>query len=306
MRTDLHQHLWTPELVERLAGRRRLPLIDMADDLAILHADGERPYVIDPAANSAERRLSWADRDGVARIVIALSSPIGIETLPRPEATALIEAHLDGVRALPGRFTAWGPVALDEWELEDVERLLARGCVGISLPAPALAGPVQLDAIGPLLERVARAGAPLFIHPGRAINRWPKEAPLDEPVWWPALTDYVSQMQAAWLTFAAHGRRQHPDLIVVFAMLAGCGALQAERFAQRGGPPLPLRDPHTFYDTSGYGPQAIETVARLVGPGQLVYGSDRPVVEPLPTGRESVLQVQASDLLAGSAQVAFA
>lgn len=114
------------------------------------------------------------------------------------------------------------------------------------------------------------------------------------------MTGYVSQMQAAWLTFASHGRRLHPKLRVVFAMLAGCGPLQVERFAQRGGAQLELRDPLTFFDTSSYGPRAIETMARLVGPDQLVYGSDRPIVEPVLTGREAVLQVRAGELLAAA------
>ena len=49
-------------------------------------------------------------------------------------------------------------------------------------------------------------------------------------------------------------------------------------------------DPRVFYDTSSYGPAAIEAMARRVGPDQLVYGSDRPVIEPYPTGRDALLQ----------------
>jgi hypothetical protein len=30
-------------------------------------------------------------------------------------------------------------------------------------------------------------------------------------------------------------------------------------------------------------------LARLVGAEQLVYGSDRPILDPLPTGREALL-----------------
>jgi hypothetical protein len=39
-------------------------------------------------------------------------------------------------------------------------------------------------------------------------------------------------------------------------------------------------------------------MARRVGPDQLVYGSDRPVVEPVPTGRETLLAVNGSRLVA--------
>jgi predicted TIM-barrel fold metal-dependent hydrolase len=129
-------------------------------------------------------------------------------------------------------------------------------------------------------------------------------AEFGEPTWWRPLTDYVSQMQAAWLTFAALGRREHPDLKVVFAMLAGGAPLVSERLSSRGGPDLDLRDPNTYFETSSYGPAAIEMMARRVGTRQLVYGSDRPVVEPTPTGRERELQANAAELLADSPVIA--
>jgi 6-methylsalicylate decarboxylase len=135
---------------------------------------------------------------------------------------------------------------------------------------------------------------PLFVHPGGFA---PREAFLDEPLWWTALTDYVSQMQAAWLTFGAFARRELPHLRVVFAMLAGGAPLLAERLIARGGPAIDLRDPLTFYDTSSYGPMIVEAMARWVGSAQLVYGSDRPVIEPVPTGREVELMNHATQLL---------
>jgi hypothetical protein len=58
-----------------------------------------------------------------------------------------------------------------------------------------------------------------------------------------------------------------------------------------------LRDPLLFYDTSSYGPAAVEAMARRVGAEQLVYGSDRPVVEPTPTGREALLAANGAALL---------
>jgi 6-methylsalicylate decarboxylase len=104
-------------------------------------------------------------------------------------------------------------------------------------------------------------------------------------------------MQAAWLTFAAFGRREHPDLRVVFAMLAGGAPLLSERLVTRGGPTTDLRDPNTFYETSSYGPEAIEMTARLAGWDQLVYGSDRPVIDPIGTGQDRLLQTNSGNLL---------
>lgn len=296
MRIDIHQHIWTAPLLDRLAGRRDLPLVRREGGVTVLHSVAEQPYVIDTEAEAPARRAALVREDGLDRAVVAISSPIGIEALPRECALELIDAHLEGVLALPDELGAWGPVALDRPEPDDVDAVLARGCVGVSLPAGALAGPDRLDQIGRVLERVAERGVPLFVHPGRAPQQAHTEADFGEPLWWRPLTDYVDQMQAAWLTFATLGRREHPDLQVVFAMLAGGAPLLSERLESRGAPTVELRDPNVFYETSSYGPVAVEMMARRVGEQSLIYGSDRPVVEPFTLGRERILQERAGAL----------
>jgi hypothetical protein len=300
MRLDVHQHIWTAPLIEAIAARSELPFVRLRGGIAELHAAGERPCAIDLSSENPSRRTRLLDDDRIELAVIALSSPIGIEALPRDEALALIDAHLEGVAALGHRFAAWGPVPLDDPDPDDVDDVLARGCIGVSLPAAALATPRELDAAAPLLDRIAERDVPLFVHPGPghlAGTAAGEEAPAHEPPWWQALTGYVSQMQAAWLAFATAGRSRHPDLTVVFSMLAGGAPLLSERLETRRGPLVDLNDPLTFYDTSSYGPTAIEAMARRVGTSQLVYGSDRPVLEPIPSGREAILQAGAASLL---------
>jgi len=145
---------------------------------------------------------------------------------------------------------------------------------GLCLPAAALATPAAVERVAPALARLEASGKPLFVHPG------PAAAPAGTPLWWPALADYVAQLQAAWLAFAHAGRPAHPRLPVLFAALAGLAPLHAERIGARGGPAAATRDPLVFYDTSSYGPAAIGALAGVVGASQLVYGSDRPVIEP--------------------------
>ncbi len=297
MPVDLHQHVWTTPLLDALARRDRLPFVRRGDGLTVLHGGGELPYVIDTAGESEDRRAQLLAADGLERAVVALSSPIGIEALHHDVAAELISAHLDGVLALGDRFGAWGPIPVDDPDPADVDDVLRRGCVGVSVPACALAGRDALAALGPVLERVQQHRVPLFVHPGGTAGAQVHEAPLTDPLWWRALTDYVSQMQAAWLTFATHGRRELPGLTVVFAMLAGGAPLQSERLATRGGPDIDLRDPLTFYDTSSYGPGLVEAMAGWVAAAQMVYGSDRPVVEPVHTGRDRALMDNAARLM---------
>ena len=163
MRLDVHQHIWTAPLIEALAARSELPFIRLRGAIAELHAAGERPCAIDLNSEAPSRRTRLLDADRIELAVIALSSPIGIEALPRDEALPLIDAHLEGVQALGHRFAAWGPLPLDNPDPDDVDDVLARGCIGVSMPAGALATPRDLDAAAPLLDRIAERDVPLFV-----------------------------------------------------------------------------------------------------------------------------------------------
>jgi len=285
VRVDVHQHFWSAPLVAALERRERLPFGRRdGDGRFTVHAGGEVAAAIDLERERPAARVALLERDGVDRALIALSSPLGIEALPRPQALELIDAYLEGLAELGERFAAWGPLALDGACGDDVDALLARGCVGISLPAGAIASAAALAALAPALSRLEALGAPLFVHPGPGLGRAEPEADGDEAPWWSALTTYVQQMQAAWLAVVAFGRAAHPRLRVVFAMLAGGAPLLGERLSARGGPAVDLADPLVHYDTSSFGPVAIDALARVVGEAQLLYGSDRPVVEP--TGGE--------------------
>jgi hypothetical protein len=280
MRIDIHQHIWTEPLVRALAAREEHPFIRHEQGLTVLYLAGERPYVIDLETEALARRVTLVERDRLDRALICLSSPLGIESLPREQSLALLDAYHEGALALGEPFGVWGAVALDGCDATDVDRALARGCVGVSLPAGALGGLDGLARLGPVLERLERHGAPLLVHPGPGAVPTLCDASLNDPLWRPALTRYVAEMHAAWLAFASAGRRAHPELRVIFTMLAGLAPLHAERLAARGGPAGQAADRLSFYDISSYGPRAARQLADAVGEQQLLYGSDRPVVEP--------------------------
>ncbi len=280
----MHQHLLGEALVEALERRTKPPLLIRRRDGWTFKVAAEPDSVLTFDATDAELRRAELGEDGIDRALVALSTALGIETLPPEESTALIEAHHRGIEALPPEFGGWGavPLAGPEPDPAAVDDALDRGCVGISLPAAALADPAAVERLHPLLARLADRDAPLFVHPGPvtgAVGETCADA-AHLPHWWPALTDYVAQMQAAWFAFLHVGRRAHPRLRVLFAMLAGGAPLQLERYAARRGVPAPDPDPLVFYDTSSYGPRMIAAVAATVGAAQLVYGSDRPVVDP--------------------------
>ncbi len=281
---DTHQHLWSEPLWDALARRTEAPFVRRRPDGWTLHLLAE-PACAMPGPEDPQVRAALLDRDGIDLAVVAPSTALGTEWLPREDSEPLLAAHREGIAAAGERFQRWGSISLVDPDPAELEAELADGAVGLCLPAGALGSAHDLDRIGPILETLGRAGAPLFIHPGPAPSdlvscddaRWSAE-----PWWWPGLTDYVSTMQRAWFAWAARGRREHPELRVLFAMLAGLAPLHAERLAARGADHLArraVRDEHTWYETSSYGDVALSAVAVMVGPERLVHGSDRPVVE---------------------------
>jgi 6-methylsalicylate decarboxylase len=291
MRTDVHQHLLAEPLVAALSRRTVAPFVESTRGVLTLQLAGEAPSRV--VLDEPDVRADLISADGLDRGLVALSAALGIEALPPDEADVLLDAYSSTARALPGVFGAWGAIPLTEPDPRRVSALLDEGFVGLCLPAGALATPAALDTIGPVLEVLEHRGAPLFIHPG------PVPTPAaGAPDWWPAVTDYVAGLQAAWCTWLARGRYEHPSLRVVFAALAGLAPLHHERLAARGAPPAG-RDSYLFYDTSSYGPTAIASMAAAVGAGQLVYGSDRPVVEPTLPSDDALLVTNPARLFGG-------
>ena len=276
---DVHQHLWPETLLAALHRRSRPPLIRRAGRDWVLRIDGEPEWPIDPADHDPVRRADLVRADGLDEAIVALSSPLGIEALPPDEAYELIAAYHTGAGDLPAGLRAWASAGVASPDPRALAAALDEGFVGLCLPAGALAGPGGIELCAPLLQLLEGRSAPLLVHPGPAPWAPPPPTGAGLPPWWPAMTSYVPQMQVAWLAVRAWARPAFPRLRICFAMLAGLAPLQGERLAARGGD-AGLRDPLTFYDTSSYGPLALDAMALAVGPEALVHGSDRPVVAP--------------------------
>jgi predicted TIM-barrel fold metal-dependent hydrolase len=266
VRVDCHQHVWTEPLLDALARRSDPPRARPSGGGWVLQLRAEPDYRI---ASDLDDRAKLVEADAVDVALVAPSLPAGIA-----DSEDLVRAYREGAAALPERFRAWGTVAIAEPDPAAVDAQLEEGFIGIALPAGALADPAAVERIGPVLERLEQRDSPLFVHPGPAGGTG--------PAWWPAMTDYVAQMNAAWHAFLAVGRAGFPSLRVLFALLAGLAPLHIERLRERGGPADAVADRNIFYDTSSYGPRALDAIVRVIGVDQLVYGSDRPLATPPP------------------------
>ena len=174
---DLHQHLWPEALVAgaRRARPRRRGCADGAGGWT-LELPGEPPCPVDLADHDPVARALEAERDGIDRVAIALSVPLGIELLPAAEAQPLLDAFHDGVPSSARPFRFWAATALTApgaGTLE-IDALLDRGALGATVPAGALASEVGLVRLSALLDRLQARDAPLFVHPGPAPRGAPR------------------------------------------------------------------------------------------------------------------------------------
>jgi len=252
---DIHQHFLPPQLVAELRARRRPPRLD-GDSLEL--AEGTFPF--DERDNDLDERLALLDRDGIDVAVISLAPTMETESEPDLR-DAYHQGILEVVAAAGGRLQALAAGACLE------------GFAGACVSAHAMQR--GLDA---LPGELAQAGQIMFVHPGP-----PRPPPTGAPAWWTAVVDYTEQMQAAYFAWIGNGVERDPDLSVVFAILAGGAPIQLERLRSRGGDPAAALHPRIHLDTASYGARALALCVETVGAAQLVYGSDRPVVDAAPT-----------------------
>ncbi|MFC0624717.1 amidohydrolase family protein [Kribbella deserti] len=264
---DVHQHLWPGAFVDRLRARTEPPYLDGWT----LHTAGEPPYQVDPAAHAVDKRQARELDDGTKLVGLSLSSPLGIERLGDTE---LLGAWHQGAAELPQPFRAWAAVDLVEPDLAGLETLIGQGFLGVQLPTDAVLTPSAWESQGQLLALAERLDRPVLVHPGSAVK-----ADGEVPGWWAPVVDYPAQLQAAWWAWHAfQGRTSFPRLRICFAAAAGLAPVHHERLTARGGR-FGKIDHNLFVDTSGYGPQAIDAVARVLGIDQVVHGTDRPYAD---------------------------
>jgi hypothetical protein len=267
-RTDVHQHLWPAELIEALRRRAEPPMMRGWT----LYTNGEPPFEVTKADHDVDAR-TVLDAD-CGRVLLSLSTPLGIEALAPDEAQPLLDAWHQGVNDLPSPFLGWAAVSEIDPDLDGLKGLLTAGFVGVQLSAAQLMNPGAIEACAPVLALCEQLNRPVLVHPG------PVRSPLaDLPTWWAAVVDYPAQLQAAWWAWQCAGRSLLPELRICFVAGAGLAPLQHERFTARGGGRLVV-DRNAFVDTSSYARQGIDGLTRALGIDVIVLGSDRPYAEP--------------------------
>src|SRR5262245_11618833 len=110
MLADVHQHLWTEDLLEALGTRSEAPRVRRADGAWMLDLTGEASSSLPP--EDVHERAAEAKAEGLGLVCVSLSAVLGIEALPRDQAAKLIDAHERGVREAGEPFRHWASIPL--------------------------------------------------------------------------------------------------------------------------------------------------------------------------------------------------
>ena len=181
MRTDLHQHLLPEPLIGALARRSAAPRVVGSGPSLRLELAGEPDSALQERDHDPVARAAEAEREGIDRVVVSLSTALGIEALPADEARPLLDAFNHGILELGDAVRAVGRRARRGRRRRAARRRRARD----HAPRPGAGGRAGAEAA--LLDRLEARGAPLFVHPGPAARRRRRRR------WWPAMTDYVAR-----------------------------------------------------------------------------------------------------------------
>src|SRR4029453_12623481 len=95
-RVDVHQHLLCEPLIAELARRRRPPALARRRGGWTFRVAGEADRVLSFDANDLGLRMAARRGEEIDLALVALSSALGVETLPAEEAAPLLDAYEDG------------------------------------------------------------------------------------------------------------------------------------------------------------------------------------------------------------------
>jgi aminocarboxymuconate-semialdehyde decarboxylase len=278
-------------------------LFDIAARTESLRARGIELQLISPPPRAVSH-ATWAADAGFAR------------HLNQQTAAVVREGSRMAGLAIP-------PLTDPAKAVEEVRRAMDEdGLVGVALPTSAAGRPLDDGAFEPLVAECARRKCPVFMHPTTGVDR-------------SALTSYTMLQAVGWptetalctarLIFAGVWER-YPDFRLILAHGGGALPSLIGRLDLAYNAPKYERNPachahitrpptsylqHILFDTAVAHPTLLRHLIELVGPANVVFGTDFPfeVGDPLgaialpvldtiePSARETILSGTMRSLL---------
>ena len=172
--------------------------------------------------------------------------------------------------------------------VDEVRRAMdENGLVGVALPTSAAGRPLDDGAFEPLFAECARRGCPVFMHPTTGVDRAALTSfTMLQAVGWPTETALcvgrlifagVWERHPGFRLILAHGGGALPSLIgrLDLAYNAPTYEYNPACHAHISRPPTTYLK-HILFDTAVAHPALLRSLIELVGPGNLVFGTDFP------------------------------
>ncbi len=319
LRIDCQSHLFCPELVRMMEGRRSDPSVFIRDGERIIKM-GDWLRKIQPHYMDVQAKLASMDANGIAMTALSINDP-GPEWFGEegPEVARILNNFVaDIVRNYPTRFFGLCVLPLQDMtaSLVELDRCVNQlGMKGVLLYTNLAGKFPDEPEFRPLFKRVVELDIPILLHPAKPITtEFVKGYEMTS-----SLGNMFDNTIALTRIIMAGMLDEFPRLKLVCPHLGGTlpyiiGRLDHQTQVLKRGPKYLTRAPSAYLksvwlDVVSPLPLAIKFAHEFMGPDRLIFSSDHPWVDPsdiIRCVREAGLSAEdQSKIFAGNAQRLF-
>jgi predicted TIM-barrel fold metal-dependent hydrolase len=286
----MHTHFLTTALADAMRKREELPQIVRRDGREfVAYAPGVAyPLVTDMI--HLDEKLARIDAAGIDFAILSANIP-GVDFFDAAEAPALARAVndelLDCVARHPSRLAALAtlPLQAPDAAAEELERAVGLGLKGAMSYANVAGRPLDEPEFRVFFAAAAELDVPVLLHPTRPIYSQNIDVHSLVPV-----VGFMFETTVATLRLVYDGLYdRHPDLKLILGHTGSLLPQLAGRIDYEGsrlGAGADLQTPtlealgRLYTDTISAWPPALRSALDLLGPEQVLFGSDAPFWEP--------------------------
>jgi aminocarboxymuconate-semialdehyde decarboxylase len=285
-RIDMHTHFLTTALADALRKREHLPQIVARDGREFVAYAPGVAYPLVPDMIDLDAKLAKLDEAGIDIAVLSVNIP-GVDFFPPGEATALARAVNDELLDCVGRHPArLASLATVPWPdpgpaADELRRAVGLGLKGAMTYANVAGRPLDGPEFRLVFETAAELDVPMLLHPTRPIYSQNIEEHMLVPV-----VGFMFETTVAVLRLVYDGLYdRHPGLKLIIGHtgsllphLAGRIDYEGGRLGAGAGLETPTLDAlrRLYTDTISASPAALRSALELLGPDQVLLGTDAP------------------------------
>jgi aminocarboxymuconate-semialdehyde decarboxylase len=286
MKIDIHSHFLSMDMAQKLEQRSQFPYTRFIDGTYNFHCCQGLTFPMRPPFYDMPTKLADMDEAGIDVAMLSLAMP-GPELLGGAQADDMARFSNDLLAELiaahPDRFWGYATLGFGDMAatLQELDRcLFTLKFRGLQLFSNINGKPLDAPEFRPIFARMAELGRPIFIHPTVPLN----QNYLMDLVPAPILAFMVDNTLSA-MRLALSGVLSDYALAPIIIPHAGAtipylmGRLDG-MLPYVGGAGM-LKEPGRFLkklymDTVVYGPEPLQWCLSLMGPNQLLFGTDHP------------------------------